>query len=267
MKKEDNYIEINRKAWNAKTPYHVNSEFYKMEPFMQGKYTLNTIETDLLGEISGKSILHLQCHFGQDTISLARMGANVTGIDLSDAAILKATQLSNDMGVPARFICCDIYDLVNHLNEKFDIVFTSYGTIGWLPDTERWAAVISTFLKPGGKFVFAEFHPLVWMFDNALEKISYSYFKDGPIIEIEKGTYADNSAPIEIETVSWNHSLSEVFNSLISNGMEINLFNEYDYSPYNCFEGMEEYKPGQYRFAAHGNKIPVVYSILATKNR
>lgn len=265
MKKEDNYIEINKKAWDSKTPYHVESPFYDMESFMHGKSTLTPIELRLLGEIAGKRILHLQCHFGQDTISLGRMGATVTGIDFSEASIEKARQLSNDTGVPARFICCDIYDLRNHLDEEFDTVFTSYGTIGWLPDLDKWANIISKFLKPGGKFIFAEFHPVLWMFDNALEKIHYNYFKDDAIIEIDMGTYADVTAPIENETISWNHSLSEVINSLISNGIDINSFDEYDFSPYNCFNNMEEYEQGKYRFSAHGNKLPLVYSILATK--
>jgi 2-polyprenyl-3-methyl-5-hydroxy-6-metoxy-1,4-benzoquinol methylase len=157
MKKEDNYIDINKKAWDQKTQYHVESPFYDMDTFMKGKSTLNDIELQLLGNVTGKRVLHLQCHFGQDTLSLGRMGATVTGVDFSEAAINKARQLSHDIGVPARFVCCDIYDLHNHLDEQFDIVFTSYGTIGWLPDLDKWADVVSKFLKPGGRFVFAEF--------------------------------------------------------------------------------------------------------------
>jgi SAM-dependent methyltransferase len=265
MKKEDNYIDINKKAWDQKTQYHVESPFYDMDTFMKGKSTLNDIELQLLGNVTGKRVLHLQCHFGQDTLSLGRMGATVTGVDFSEAAINKARQLSHDIGVPARFVCCDIYDLHNHLDEQFDIVFTSYGTIGWLPDLDKWADVVSKFLKPGGRFVFAEFHPVIWMFDTALEKVHYNYFKSDAIIEMEMGTYADITAPIESETISWNHSLSEVMNSLIDSGLEIAMFNEYDYSPYNCFNNMEEQEPGKYRFMHHGNKLPIVYSLLATK--
>ena len=265
MKKEDDYLAINKKAWDSKTQYHVASPFYDMDSFMQGRSSLTPIETALLGDLAGKRVLHLQCHFGQDTISLGRLGATVTGVDFSEAAIEQARQIAIDTCVPARFICCDIYDLVNHLDEDFDIVFTSYGTIGWLLDLDKWANVVSEFLKPGGKFVFAEFHPVIWMFDSGLEKVQYNYFKDDAIIEIDMGTYADITAPIENETISWNHSMSEVVNSLITNGLDINRLDEYDYSPYNCFSNMEEYESGKFRFSAHGNKLPIVYSILATK--
>src|SRR5690606_20725019 len=116
--------------------------------------------------LKDKKVLHLQCHFGQDSISLARLGASVVGVDLSDKAIEQAQHIAQELNADARFICCDIYDLPKHLNEQFDIVFTSYGTIGWLPDLDKWASVIHHFLKPGGQFIFAEFHPVVWMFDN-----------------------------------------------------------------------------------------------------
>lgn len=265
MKKEDNYLDINKLAWNNKTEVHVGSAFYNMAEFLQGKSSLNTIELELLGDISGKKVLHLQCHFGQDTISLGRMGADVTGMDLSDKAIEKARELAATTGVPARFICCDVYSLPKHLDEQFDIVFTSYGTIGWLPDLQKWAGVVSRFLKPGGVFIMADFHPVVWMYDNNFKKVAYNYFKDEPIVEMETGTYADVTAPIETELISWNHSLAEILNSLIDAGLEINRFNEYDYSPYNCFSNTEEFAPGRFRITRFGNKIPMVYSIKATK--
>jgi len=265
MKKEDNYLDINKQAWNNKTEVHVNSAFYNMAEFLQGKSSLNDIELQLLGDIRGKKVLHLQCHFGQDTISLGRLGADVTGMDLSDRAIEKARELAVTTGVPARFICCDVYSLPQHLNEQFDIVFTSYGTIGWLPDLQKWAKVVSGFLKPGGVFVMADFHPVVWMYDNNFEKVAYNYFKDEPIVEMELGTYADVTAPIETELISWNHSLSEILNNLIDEGLEVNRFNEYDYSPYNCFSHTEEFAPGKFRIISFGNNIPMVYSIKATK--
>jgi 2-polyprenyl-3-methyl-5-hydroxy-6-metoxy-1,4-benzoquinol methylase len=113
-----------------------------------------SIELELLGNVKGLSILHLQCHFGQDSLSLARMGAHVTGIDLSDKAIKTAQELNAELHLNAEFICSDIYDLPQHLNKQFDIVFTSYGTIGWLPDLNKWAQIIHHFLKPEGKFIF-----------------------------------------------------------------------------------------------------------------
>ena len=159
-----NYKEIHRKSGNQRVDVHMDSEFYDMKGFLSGKSSLNSIELELLGDIRGKEILHLQCHFGQDTISLARTGAIATGVDLSDKAIQKAQELASQCGVEASFIQCDIYDLPKHLDRQFDIVFTSYGTIGWLPDLDKWAGIVSRYLKPKGKFVFVELHPVVWMF-------------------------------------------------------------------------------------------------------
>lgn len=265
MNTENNYIEINRKSWNNRTETHLKSEFYDLDNFLEGKSSLNDIELNLLGDIKGKSILHLQCHFGQDTISLERLGANVTGVDLSDKAIESAKQIAKDVNSNAKFICCDIYDLPNHLNEKFDIVFTSYGTIGWLPDLEKWAKVVSKFLKPNGQFVFVEFHPVVWMFDDNFDKIGYRYFNSGAILETENGTYADKKADITQSYVMWNHGISEVLNSLIKNGLEIKSLDEFDYSPYNCFNNTIEFESRKYRVEHLDNKIPMVYSITAIR--
>ncbi len=260
-----NYLEINRDSWNNRTETHLNSEFYDLKAFLNGKSSLNDIELNLLGDINGKSILHLQCHFGQDSISLARMGANVIGADLSDKAIEAAKKLAFETGAAAEFICCDLYSLPDSLDKKFDIVFTSYGTIGWLPDINRWASVIDHFLKPDGRFIFAEFHPVVWMFDDDFEKVGYNYFNDGPIVETENGTYADRNAEITNTTVGWNHGMAEVINSLIKNGLQIRSFQEFDYSPYNCFRHTNEFEPGKFRITHLGNKIPMVYSIEAVK--
>ncbi|RLD65553.1 MAG: SAM-dependent methyltransferase [Bacteroidetes bacterium] len=265
METKLDYIDKNRDSWNKKTEYHINSDFYDMRGFMKGKTSLNQIELALLGDIKNKSLLHLQCHFGQDTLSLARMGAKVTGIDLSDKAIESAIKINNQLQLEAEFICCDIYDLPNSLNKRFDIVFTSYGTIGWLPDMDKWAKIVSSFLKPEGKFVFAEFHPVVWMFDDNFSKIAYNYFNDGPIEETFTGTYADKDAPIEQETVFWNHGMSEVINSLITSGLEIKKLNEYDYSPYNCFNQTKKIAERKFRIKHLGNNIPMVYAVVASK--
>lgn len=262
---EENYLDVNRNSWNQKTEFHVNSDFYNQEGFLKGENSLTPIELELLGNIEGKSILHLQCHFGQDTISFSRLGAKAVGVDLSDNAIEKAQEIAKQLNTDTQFVCCDIYDLPNHLNEQFDIVFTSYGTIGWLPDLDKWAKVIAKFLKSGGKFVMVDFHPVVWMFDDNFEKIGYNYFKAAPIIETIEGTYADKNAPINSKTITWNHSTSELLNSLLKNNLELNSFNEYDYSPYDCFNATEEFEPKKFRIKHLENKIPMVYSILATK--
>jgi SAM-dependent methyltransferase len=196
---------------------------------------------------------------------MARMGATVVGVDLSDKAIDKATEIVGKMNLNAKFIQCDIYDLKNHLDEQFDIVFTSYGTIGWLPDMNRWAEIVSHFLKPGGKFVFVEFHPVVWMFDDAFEKVSYNYFNAETIIENETGTYADRTAEIEQTYMMWNHDLGEVLTALMGNGLTLNQFKEFNYSPYNCFSGTEKIDEDQYIIKHLGQRIPMVYALTAEK--
>lgn len=259
------YLDKNRASWNARTPVHVASEFYDMKSFMAGQCSLKDIEVDLLGDITGKSLLHLQCHFGQDSLSLARRGAHVTGVDLADQAIAQATELNAQLGTDATFICCNVYDLPSHLDEQFDIVFTSYGTIGWLPDLDRWAAVVARYLKPGGRFIMAEFHPVMWMLDEEFSAITYSYFNAGAIEEVVQGTYADTSAPIQTETVSWIHPLGDVLGSLLRSGLQLASFNEFAHSPYACFKHSEEFEPGKFRVRHLGSKIPLVYALEARK--
>lgn len=265
MKTEDNYAEINRNAWNLKTPVHINSDFYNNEAFLVGKNTLKEIELVMLGDIKGKTILHLQCHFGQDTISLARLGAKVTGVDLSDIAITKAKEFAEETGSDAEFICCNIYDLSKYLDKKFDIVFTSYGVIGWLPDLTKWANLVSGYLKPGGRFIFVEFHPYVWMFNDDFSKIEYSYFGKNAIIEQMQGSYADKNTPIEYTTVSWNHSIGDILNNLIQAKIEIKQFEEYDYSPYNCFMHTVEIDENKYRIRHLEDMIPMVFALEGIK--
>jgi SAM-dependent methyltransferase len=265
MNSAENYLEINRQSWNEKTEIHLKSEFYDLPGFLNGKSSLNSIEMNLLGDVKGKKILHLQCHFGQDTLSLARLGAIVTGVDLSDKAIESAKKLTAELNLSARFICCDVYNLPNHLKEDFDLVFTSYGTIGWLPDLSNWAGIVSRYLKPNGRFVFAEFHPVVWMFNDDFNKIGYNYFNTGPIVETLSGTYAEKGAKITQQYVNWNHAMSEVVNSLIQHGLTINSLDEFNYSPYNCFRHTIEFEPGKFRIEHLENNIPMVYAILATK--
>ncbi len=262
---EQDYLAINKASWNKKAAIHFHSDFYDNESFIQGGSSLNKIETNLLGNVAGKTILHLQCHFGQDTLSLARLGAEVTGVDFSDTAIDKAKELAELTKVSGNFICCDLYDLPVHLNETFDMVFTSYGVISWLPDLERWAAIVSRYLKAGGQFIFVEFHPVVWMFDDDFNKIQYSYFNTGPIIEEATGTYADREAAITQEYVMWNHGICEVVNSLLTAGLEIHSLEEYDYSPCNVFNHAFQTGPKEFRIKHLGNRIPLVYSLVACK--
>lgn len=262
---KENYQSTNRDAWNKRVSTHLTSDFYDVEGWKEGKNSLNAIELELLGDVRGKSILHLQCHFGQDSLSLARMGADVVGVDLSDKSIAAARKLNNELGLNAKFIESDVLELDGKIDRQFDMVFTSYGTIGWLPNLDKWAKVIWHHLKPGGKLVFIEFHPVVWMFDDAFEKIEYRYFKDEPIIETNSETYTENTGLIEKTEVSWNHGLAEVFHALENNGLILKAFDEYDYSPYNCFAGMKKIDQRKFIIEKHGNKLPLVYSLLASK--
>jgi SAM-dependent methyltransferase len=167
------------------------------------------------------------------------------------------------MKMNAKFICCNIYDLKNRLEDQFDIVFTSYGVIGWLPDLDKWSDVISYYLKPGGIFYMAEFHPVIWMFDDDFTEIKYCY-ENREIIETEtKGSYTDRDADIKAREYGWNHSISEVLNALLAHGMQIEFFNEYMYSPYPCFNNTVQNKEGNWWIKGLEDKIPMVYSVKA----
>ncbi len=259
------FVAVNRVLWDSKTAAHINSDFYNLPGFMAGESSLKEIELELLGDVRGKSILHLQCHFGQDTLSLARMGARVMGVDLSEAAITKARELNDTLGLDAAFVCSDIYSLPGVLLQQFDIVFTSYGTIVWLPDLDKWAGVISNFLKPGGRFVFADFHPLVMMYDDDFTGIKYPYFNRGLVEETESGTYADRDADIHLVSHTWNHSFAETLQALLDAGLMLTKFREYDYSPYSAFGNMTEFSPGRFRANIMGDNAPLVYALEARK--
>ena len=265
MNEENNYLQINRELWNMRTPIHLESEFYNMKAFMETQNSLNPIELNLLGDIKDKTILHLQCHFGQDTISLAKLGAEVIGVDFSEIAINAAQKIADKLNSNAQFIVSDVYQLPDLLDVKFDYVFSSYGTIGWLPNLNKWAQVIAGFLKPGGKLVFVEFHPAVWMFDDNFEQINYNYFNVQSIIETELGTYTDKNANIKNKSISWNHPLSEVFSALRNNDLQIKDFEEYNYSPYRCFNQLVQIEPGKYQIKHFEDKFPMVYAIVAER--
>ncbi|CAF0874154.1 unnamed protein product [Adineta steineri] len=259
------FANINRRLWNDKVDYHVASTMYDVSGFLQGNDSLNSIEIDLLGNIQEKRIIHLQCHFGLDTLSLARRGAKqVIGVDISEKAIAKAQELATatNLTVSTQFICCNIYDLHQHLSlheseNLFDIVFASYGTINWLPDINQWAHIVSSCLKPNGIFVMVEFHPSLDMFNEDYTRIENSYFNQGPIVSEREGTYADRTAPIRNQSVEWCHNLSDVIQALIQNGLRIETIKEFDYSPYDCFPNSVKTTDGFYQIKGLEKKIPL----------
>jgi 2-polyprenyl-3-methyl-5-hydroxy-6-metoxy-1,4-benzoquinol methylase len=265
MEKANEYFSANKELWNQRTAVHKDSDFYNLKGFKAGETVLTPIEINELGEVKGKTILHLQCHFGMDSLDWARRGAKVTGVDLSDVAIEEARKLNDELGLDATFVCCNVLDTSKYVQEQFDIVFTSYGTIGWLPDLKPWAAMIAERLKPGGIFYIAEFHPVVWMFDDDFTHIAYAYENREVIVTENQGTYTDRNAAIKGKEYSWNHSISEVLNALIGAGLKIQLFNEYMYSPYPCFRNIVEFEPGKWYIKGMEGKIPMVYSLRASK--
>ncbi|MEN9549723.1 MAG: 3-demethylubiquinone-9 3-methyltransferase [Bacteroidota bacterium] len=261
----DNYFEANKELWNQRTLVHKDSDFYNLAGFKAGQTVLTPIELAELGEVSSKTMLHLQCHFGMDSLDWARRGAKVTGVDISDEAINEATKLNKELGLDANFVCCNVLDTSQYVSGQFDIVFTSYGTIGWLPDLKPWARMIVEKLKPGGIFYLAEFHPVVWMFDNDFTKIEYSYENKEVIITENEGTYTDRNADIKGKEYSWNHSISEVLNALLNAGLQFEFFNEHMYSPYPCFRNVIEVEKGKWHIKGLEGKIPMVYSLMARK--
>jgi len=255
-----NYLETNALQWDKRTAIHKDSDFYDLQGFMSGDNMLKAIERKEVGDVKGKSLLHLQCHFGLDTLSWAKLGANVTGIDLSEQAIELAKQISKDTQINGNFIATDVYSVGDHLEDKFDIVFTSYGTIVWLDDLNKWAKVIADRLNPDGFFYMVDFHPLVESFDTSTLEIKYPYFNEGPIEEFSKHTYTDGPE-LNMQEVSFSHSFSEIFDALLSVGLQLEFFNEHDYAAHDCFENMEERAPGEFVFKNRSVNVPMMYSL------
>jgi SAM-dependent methyltransferase len=253
------YFDQNRESWNKRTAIHLGSQFYNVEAWLEHKNSLMPIELAALGDLHGKSVLHLQCHFGQDTLSLAQLGATVTGVDISDAAIAAARDLAVKAGLDGTFVCCNVLDTRSHVFEQFDLVFTSYGTIGWLPDLQPWAKVIADSIKPGGRFLIVDFHPVLWMMDDGFTHLKYPYFNRELIESVQNGSYTDGGADIEIRDFSWNHGLSEIMQPLLAEGLQLTQFQEFTYSPYACFANSVQGADGNYRIKGLEDLLPMVY--------
>jgi SAM-dependent methyltransferase len=264
------YKKANLKHWNEVTPIHEKSKFYNVEGFKSVKSTLTPLEREELGDVSGKSLLHLQCHFGLDTMSWARLGAKVTGMDFSGKVIDLAKSLSKELGIDAAFLCCDIYDLPNILTGEFDIVFTSYGVLCWLPDIRGWAKTIAHFLKLGGTFYIVEAHPFNNVFENERDttdlKVNYSYFHSSqPMRWGPDGSYADKDAKVTNPSYEWTHSLGDIVNALISAGLRIEFLHEFPYSGEDHYPFMKKGEDGWWRLEGNKETIPLMFSLKATK--
>lgn len=259
------YAKINKKWWNKVTSIHANSKLYDLDSFKQGKTSLQSIELEELGDVKGKSLLHLMCHFGMDTLSWAKKGALATGVDISDDAISLATSLSKELAIPAEFVCADVYDLPKVLHKQYDIVFTSYGVLIWLSTLDTWSEIVASLLKPGGTFYIVELHPFTNMLSSDFA-LANKYFKEGPYLDDSSGTYADWDAQIEGKTYIWLHTLSSVINALITAGLTIEYLHEFPFTVYDQFPGfMVKNEEGHYTLKNKKLQFPLLFSLKATK--
>ena len=268
MKKDNSlYFKTNKETWDKKVAIHAQSDFYDLKGFKKGKSSLNSYELNEIGDVNGKSLLHLHCHFGQDTLSWSRLGAKCTGIDLSSEGIKQAKLLNEELDLDATFIECNTYDIPKKIEGKFDVIFASYGVIGWLPDLDTVGEIIASKLNDGGIFYLVEFHPIVWMFDflQSPPKLTYPYLQSEAIYEEYSGTYTNNDANIISKEYGWNHGLGEVVSALTKPGLHIEFLHEHEKSPYDCLPEMEKTEDGMYLLKKHKRMFPLLFSIKATK--
>ena len=266
-------FDIIRRNWNERTPIHAASDFYDVESFRSGKITLTDIEIEEIGSVTGKTLLHLQCHFGMDTMSWARLGADVTGVDISDVAIDLANELNDELGLPARFIRSNVYDLPKILAQQFDIVYTAIGALCWLPDMTAWARIVARFLKPGGVFYILDGHPTSRIFESipasdgseSLKPIHPYFPKLEGIYDPGGGCAYTGSVVIETPSYEWQHSMSEIVNAIINAGLTIEKLNEFPVSGYRAHPQMIRHDDGWWRLDEKHGTIPFLYSIKATK--
>lgn len=267
----DPHVRCNQELWDAWADVNYRSAFYDVEGFKAALPPLDDESLAVLGDVAGKSVLHLQCHFGMDTLRIARLGATVTGVDFSSKAIGLARRLAAETGIAARFVESDVYALPDVLDETFDVIFTSYGVLGWLPDLTRWARVVARHLKPGGRFGIVEGHPTMWIFDNEHPtelRVRYPYFGGGePLVLTSTGNYADPTADVTTTEHSWPHSLGEIVTALLAAGLRLDSLREYDHAVWRAFPFMTETSASPRRFEQPPGplRIPILFAITATK--
>lgn len=263
--------EVNERLWDGLVAINARSAYYDVTGFRSGKSTLRSIEREALGNVRGKHLLHLQCHFGLDTLSWARLGAKVTGVDISGKAIELARSLACEQGIEATFVQAAVDDLPDVLDGTFDIVFTSYGVLCWLPDLKRWAEVIAHALEPGGTFFIADFHPFLTTFHSERGadrlEVASSYFPgDGPVRWDDLPSYADPSITVPGPSYEWTHTLGDVVSALVGVGLRVNRLEEHPVCTYAYFPFMEEGEDGWWRLKGQKGSIPLMFSLLATKD-
>jgi len=256
---------MNKALWNDRVQGHMGSAFYNVPAFLEGACSLKGPELEILEGLENKKLLHLQCHFGQDTLSLQRRGAICTGLDFSEKAIEAARNLNQQLGLRAEFVCEEVYKAYEAVGGDFDIVFTSYGTLGWLPAIGPWARQVASCLKPGGELVYVDFHPFVWTLNGSGTEFAFDYFNRAAIVELSGQSYAGTEQVKTQTEVGWNHPFSELLQALIEAGLQVEQIKEWDYSPYPCFENLEERASGEWVWPQHGNRFPMLLGIKARK--
>jgi SAM-dependent methyltransferase len=270
------WLENNRAQWDERVPLHVASEFYDQSALKAGAGILYPVEEAELAALfpdglEGKRILHLQCHFGADTLVLAQRGATVVGVDFSKPAVQQARALAAEVGLAdrSRFIEANVYELRHMLPEpeSFDLVYTTWGTIGWLPDVKEWAKLIAWYLKPGGQLYYADGHPTAWVFDDGegeLPRFDVPYGTEG-VLEFDDGlTYADESVATEhTKSFEWMHPLSSTVTALLDAGLRLDFLHEHFEVPYRMFAGLELGDDRMYRWPDR-KWLPLAVSLAAT---
>jgi SAM-dependent methyltransferase len=262
-------MSVNRRKWDESVPLHVASPSYDVPSFLQGQPSLHPVEVREMGAVRGKSLLHLQCHFGLDTLSWARLGARVTGVDFSLPAVRAARRLAARAGVPARFIQSNLYDLPDVLDQRFDIVYTGKGATCWLPDIDGWARVVARYLKPGGRLYLLEDHPVAEIFPNGADVTSLEakvpYFDARALREEYDGTYATEVKMKYKVSYSWVHPVSEILDALIGHGLDIESVREYPYTYWHRYRFMTQDRQGYWHLTTKEGLIPLMWSVTARR--
>jgi SAM-dependent methyltransferase len=262
------WFETNRLSWDERVPIHLQSAFYDLSGFKSGKNTLHPFELEELGSVEGSSLVHLQCHFGLDTLSWARLGAQVTGLDFSLPAVEAATQVAEDLGLPARFVHANVYQAPEALQATYDVVYTGRGALIWLPDLSAWAEVVASLLNPGGRFYLHEFHPFADVFaEDSLEVVDGYFHESEPRRWEGSGTYADTEADTAHNTsLEWKHPLGDVVTVLARVGLRIELLRERrGGSHFRRWPFMVESESGELVLPERMPALPLTYSLLASK--
>jgi SAM-dependent methyltransferase len=256
--------DLNRAWWDERVPLHVASDFYDVEGFKSGASTLREFELDEVGEVSGRSLLHLQCHFGLDTLSWARRGARVTGLDFSEPAIEAARTLAQDTGLDAEFVVASLYDAPAALGDRrFDVVYTGLGALNWLPDIRKWAGVVARLVVPGGFLYLSEFHPFTWVFGDDDLTVEHDYFQREPFEFDDPGTYADlAAATASNRTEEWQHTLGDVVTAVIDAGLRVELLREHDFTLFPRWPFLEQ-RGGTFLQPEGRPRLPLIFSLRA----